>query len=76
MGIIDQETNTLKCSKCGASESVTVFQLGSSYGASWQAGKAMSRFTVNWGEVASFTGPDITSATCNACGTVPIITKS
>lgn len=72
MGIIDQTTFTLTC-PCGASESVTILQHGSAYGGSWQSGKTMAKFAVIWKDTNELTGPRITSAKCNSCGTNPEI---
>ena len=74
MGIVDQTTHSLKCS-CGAAESVVILQHGSAYGGSWQAGKPMVNFTVVWSN-GEYTGPCISSATCNACGAKPAISTS
>jgi hypothetical protein len=77
MGVIDQITHLLTCTKCGASESVTIVQYGSAYsGGNWQPGKPMSQFTVTWGAGDGFTGPCITLATCNTCGSTPEVSTS
>lgn len=73
MGIIDQTRHTLNCSKCGASESVTILQHGSAYDGSWQSGKPMAQFTVTWSDADAFMSPSITSEKCNACGETPEI---
>lgn len=37
MGFIDKTTYTLTCPKCGANESKSVLEKGSSWGSSWQS---------------------------------------
>jgi len=74
MGIIDRANYVLSCG-CGASESVTLHQHGSAYGASWQAGKSFDEFKVEWGP-EGFSGPVIVSAKCNSCGGEPKISIS
>ena len=66
MGVIDSITHSVKCS-CGNTEFVTIVQHGSSYGASWQAGKSMENFKVTWGKEGP-SGPEIAQAICNSCG--------
>lgn len=75
MGVIDKTIHSLKCS-CGESESVAIIQHGSAYGGSWQSSKPMAQFAVTWGESDGFSGPRITSATCNTCGAVPEISMT
>ncbi len=74
MGVIDHTNHRLECT-CGASESVKILQHGSSYGGSWQAGKAFERFEVTWG-AEGVTGPTISSARCSACGATPDVSIS
>jgi hypothetical protein len=76
MGVIDSTTHTLTCA-CGATESVSLVQHGSEYGAgNWQSGKPFENFTAAWGEGSAFTGPSVASATCNKCGSTPSISIS
>ncbi len=73
MGVIDETTHSLSCPNCSVSECVTIFQKGSSYGATWQSGKPMTKFKVNWGDGDELNGPRITTATCIQCGVTPDI---
>lgn len=76
MGVIDRTTHMLTC-PCGASESVSLVQYGSAYGAGeWQSGKPFQGFSVTWGAGNASTGPSIVSATCNKCGSTPSISIS
>jgi hypothetical protein len=66
MGIIDEKTYSLAC-VCGAAESSTLHQHGSSHaGGDWQTGKPFERFEVAWSADAWGT-PQIVSATCKQC---------
>jgi hypothetical protein len=74
MGVTDSTTHTLEC-ECGASESVRMVEYGSSYGASWQSGKAMAKFDVVWDETSPG-GPRISEVKCRSCGAEPAIQVS
>ena len=72
MGYIDQTTYTLSC-ECSATESQTIREHGSQYGASWGAGKEFDQFVVTWEAQGDFE-PKIVNATCKSCGATPTLT--
>jgi hypothetical protein len=68
MGVIDRTTHNVTRS-CGASESQSLVQYGSVYGAGeWQSGKPFAAFDVRWGAGHPGSGPEILEAQCKACG--------
>lgn len=71
MGYIDSTTHTAVCT-CGNTDQVTILEMGSQYGASWQSGKPMKTFVLEWGAVG-LSGPEIVKATCNHCGAMAAI---
>ena len=71
MGYIDKTPHTLTCS-CGETESQTILEKGSQYGASWGSGKPFDQFTVVW-KKGDALGPEIDRATCKTCGETPAI---
>ena len=75
MGVIDKAVYNLVCPKCGASEEAAVLDRGSGYGgSSWGAKASFSKFTTDW-VGGGQTEPDLTKATCNACGGTPTVTS-
>lgn len=68
MGIIDTTKFTISCPKCGALESISVYQKGSVYGASWQESVEARHFVLVW-TGGNKTEPLITDAKCCSCGT-------
>ncbi len=69
MGIIDKTTYRLTCSRCGAHETASVLDKGSSWGGShWQSSAKFEQFEISWSGGGN-TEPVITSAICKRCGT-------
>lgn len=67
MGTVDKTTHKLTCEKCGATETVTVYEEGSGYRSSWQEPPATANFSVTW-EENKWREPRVVAAKCNACG--------
>lgn len=68
MGIIDQTTYTLTCSRCGATESQKVLDKGSNWNGSWwQSGATFMHFQATWEGEGGSTEPKLSSAICKNC---------
>jgi hypothetical protein len=48
MGSIDKTFHRFNCLKCRTTEIVTVYQKGSTWGASWQPAPSAILFTIKW----------------------------
>lgn len=73
MGIIDETTYKLRCSKCSNIESLTILDKGSTFGgSSWESGKAFACFETDLAGGGAHP-PKLTKATCKTCGTAAVI---
>jgi hypothetical protein len=67
MGTVDKSTHHFTCPSCGASETVSVYESGSSYGSSWDDAPDADKFDVNW-KPNRYGEPRPMSIKCKACG--------
>jgi hypothetical protein len=73
MGIIDSTVYTLRCPKCGTSESAKVLDKGSGWGgSSWQDGASFANFNTAWNGGGT-QEPELVSATCRKCDQPAIV---
>lgn len=67
MGTIDSTSHIFNCQKCNTIDTITVYEKGSSYGASWGQPSESVQFSVQW-ERNAFGEPSPISAVCKKCG--------
>ncbi len=71
MGTTDKTTHDLRCPNCNASESLTVYEKGSSWGASWEDPPESERFIIDW-QRNQFNEPRPVSVKCKSCGATAV----
>ncbi len=73
MGTTDKTHHEFRCPTCGTTEDVTVYEKGSSWGASWQQPSELTHFSVAW-KNDEYREPQPVKATCKACGSEAVHT--
>lgn len=67
MGTIDKTTHLFTCPNCKKTESVTIFERGSNWGASWGDPPDSKLFAVEW-KPNQFGEPRPVRIACKVCG--------
>lgn len=67
LGTIDQTTHHFSCANCKTTETVTLYEKGSMWGASWQIPAELGLFAVEW-KWSQFKEPIPVKSKCRACG--------
>lgn len=67
MGVIDKTTHKFDCPQCGSTETVTILQKGSNWGASWESPPKSDSFSISWNN-DRLGEPLPSSYKCLACG--------
>ena len=75
MGVIDKTTFNIKCNCCGATESGSAVEYGSSYRSSWGSNPKFDKFYVIWQQDSKY-GPEIEEAICNRCGVIANVDRN
>ncbi len=66
VGTTDKTTYEFHCPKCRSKETLTVYEKGSNWGASWEEPPESERFTIEW-KRNQFNEPKPILAQCIAC---------
>jgi hypothetical protein len=67
MGTTDKTTHHFTCPKCKATETVTILEKGSNWGASWENPPVAEHFVVEW-IPNQFGEPRPATIKCKSCG--------
>ena len=71
MGTTDKTTHHFRCPQCHKEETLTVYEKGSNWGASWEEPPESRQFTIQW-KKNQFNEPGPISSKCIACGATAI----